>query len=418
MITVTLPLYKETVMLTEERTRRPIGQILIDGGFIESNHLQLALEVQKHSNELLGQVLVNMGVLDKADLDAALSIQDHLSSLEDAVRSAAGIRKMLGSLLLMTGKVTPEQLDFALEQQKITGEKLGNILVKMGLLSESQVDSVVRFQQQQELGATEATPLRLGEILISSGYITRLQLTDALLKQQLSQKKLGEVLVEEGYAQLYQVNRGINLQRKLLRAVLVTLVSLSGLSLEGCGGGGGGGGPQVATAPYSATVSASTATNQNISNLIKTNYLQISESDYQFSVAPNFYYSTDNQSFWSIQANVATSLTDINSRNVLRIDIPKAGSQLPLLNKPFSIEAGGLYEQFPGTFSILDGLQSSAKKVEKGTITFAQDSVMSDHVSGTFEVVLTDYDSSLSPAPKYSLKGVFSFKMGGYGSAV
>ena len=76
-------------MSTEEKARRPIGQILIDGGFIEREDLELALEVQKHSNELLGQVLVNMGVLDKADLEAALSIQDHLSTIDDAVRSAA-----------------------------------------------------------------------------------------------------------------------------------------------------------------------------------------------------------------------------------------------------------------------------------------------------------------------------------------
>ena len=399
-------------MSTEEKTRRPIGQILIDGGFIAQEDLELALEVQKHSNELLGQVLVNMGVLDKADLEAALSIQDHLSTIDDAVRSAAGIRKMLGSLLLMTGRLTSAQLDFALEEQKVTGEKLGSILVKMGLLTENQINSVLRFQQNQESDDPPPTPLRLGEILIATGYITRKQLVDALQKQQLSNKKLGEVLVEEGYAHLHQVNRGINLQRKLLRAVLVTVVSLSGLSMEGCGGGGGG--SQTA---YPSVASPSPATYQAVSNLIKTNYLQISDSDYKFSVTPNFYYSTDNQSFWSIQANVADSVTDINARNVIRIDIPKTGTRLPILNKPFSVEADGVYEKFPGTFSVLDGQQSSAKKVEKGTIIFAPDSVMSDHVSGSFEVILTDYDSGLSPVPRYTLKGVFSFRIGGYGPA-
>jgi len=397
-------------MTTEEKTRRPIGQILIDGGFIEREVLELALEVQKHSNELLGQVLVNMGVLDRADLEAALSIQDHLSTIDDAVRSAAGIRKMLGSLLLMTGRITSEQLDFALEEQKITGEKLGNILVRMGLLTENQVNSVLRFQENQESVEPPSTPLRLGEILVSTGYITRRQLDDALRKQQFSKKKLGEVLVEEGYAHLHQVNKGINLQRKLLRAVLVTVVTLSGLSMDGCGGGG-----SDSRAAYPAAASPAPSTYQTAANIIKTNYLQISESDYRFSVSPNFYYSTDNQSFWSIQANVADSVTDINSRSVIRIDIPKTGTQLPILNKPFSIEAGGVYEKFPGTFSVLDGQQSSAKKVEQGTITFAPDSVMSDHVSGSFEVILTDYDSSLVPVPKYSLKGVFSFRIGGYG---
>jgi hypothetical protein len=399
-------------MSAEEKTRRPIGQILLDGGFIEREALELALEVQKHSNELLGQVLVNMGVLDKSDLEAALSIQDHLSTIDDAVRSAAGIRKMLGSLLLMTGRITSEQLDFALEEQKVTGEKLGNILVRMGLLTENQVSSVLRFQQNQDSVEPQPSPLRLGEILISTGYITRRQLDDALLKQQSSNKKLGEVLVEEGYAHLHQVNRGVNLQRKLLRAVLVAVVSLSGISIDGCGSGAGN-----SQATYTPTVTTSPSTHQTVSNAIKTNYLQISESEYRFSVSPNFYYSTDNPSFWSIQANVADPVTDINSRNVIRIDIPKNGGQQPVLNKRFCIESDGVYEKFPGTFSVLDGQQSTAKKVEKGTITFTPDSVMSDHVSGSFEVIMTDYDSMLSPVPRYSLKGTFSFRIGGYGPA-
>lgn len=406
---------EESVMATGESIKRPIGQILVDGGFIERRDLELALDVQKHSNELLGQVLVNMGVLEKSDLEAALSIQDHLSTLDDAIRSAAGIRKMLGSLLLMTGKLTQEQLDFALEEQKITGEKLGNILVKMGLLAENQVNSVLKFQQYQELGVTVPTPLRLGELLVSSGYITRDQLADALQKQAVTQKRLGEILVDEGYAHLHQVNKGVNLQRKLLRAVLVAVVSMSALSIEGCGGGGGG--SQVASPTFSPTASVSSSSSQTVSSLIKTNYFQVSESDYKFAAPPNFYYSTDNQNFWSIQADIADSLTDINSRTVFRIDIPKSGAPLPSLNRSFSIEEGGQYERFPGTFSVLDGKQSTAKKVENGTITFTPDSVMSDHVSGFFDVTLTDYDSSVTPAPKYFLKGVFSFKMGGYGSA-
>ncbi len=207
-------------------------------------------------------------------------------------------------------------------------------------------------------------------------------------------------------------------KEKLLRAALVIVVTLSALSMQGCGGGGSGEPQAPAPAPvYSTAPTPSATTYQNVSNLIRTNYLQISASEYRFSVTPNFYYSTDNQSFWSIQANVATSLTDINSRNVFRIDIAKNGAPLPLLNKSFSIEAGGQFEKFPGTFNVLDGQQSSAKKVEKGTIVFSPDSVMSEQVSGSFDVVLTDYDSTISPAPHYALKGVFSFRMGGYGPA-
>ncbi len=406
-------------MATAENRRRPIGQILLDGGFIARQDLELALEVQKHSNELLGQVLVNMGILDKADLAAALSIQDHLSTLDDAVKSAAGIRKMLGSLLLLTGRITTEQLDFALEEQKVTGGKLGDILVKMGLLTESEVNSVLQFQKNQESAGNSPSPLRLGELLVSSGSITRDQLTAALQKQQLSNRRLGEVLVAEGYAHLHQVDRGIHLQRKLLRAVIVAVISLAGLSMQGCGDSSSYDGDDRDT-DIAAVSYASPETQilvDDLRNNIKTNYLQITDSDYTFATSPNFYYSTDNHNFWSIQANIAQSLTDINSRTFIRIDIQKVGAKQPRLNRTFSFETGGKYERFPGNFYLLDGQQSTRKKVESGTISFTRSSVMSRNVSGSFDVIVTDYDSGTTPVPRYSLKGVFSFKMGGYGPA-
>jgi len=217
----------------------------------------------------------------------------------------------------------------------------------------------------------------------------------------------------ESYAQLYLAT-GTIIRRKAFQAVLAAVVAISSLSLQGCGSETGGD-PGYRAPAVASPVYSSLATYQNVSSASPKNYLRISESDYNFSTTPNFYYSTDNQAFWSIQANVAVSLTDIDARNVIRIDIPKTGTELPLLNRPFSIGAGGEFEKFPGTFSVLDGRQSSQKRVESGTITFSPGSVMSETVSGSFSVVLTDYDSPAQPAPKYSLKGVFSFTMGGYG---
>ena len=77
------------------QSRRPIGQILRDGGFLSQDQLEQALEEQKQSNELLGQVLIRMGILEPGDVNAALSVQEHLGSLEQAVRLASGVRQML-----------------------------------------------------------------------------------------------------------------------------------------------------------------------------------------------------------------------------------------------------------------------------------------------------------------------------------
>ena len=86
--------------------RRPLGQILLDGQFISRDDLARALELQKHTNEMLGEILVRMGVLDPADLEAVLSVNKELSSLEEAVNLAAGVRHLLGELLLKSGRIS------------------------------------------------------------------------------------------------------------------------------------------------------------------------------------------------------------------------------------------------------------------------------------------------------------------------
>ena len=80
--------------------KRQLGQILIDGGFLKKNVLDRACEEQLRTHELLGQVLVHMGVLKERDIIEPLLIQDRLSSIDDAVKIAAGERKLLGALLV------------------------------------------------------------------------------------------------------------------------------------------------------------------------------------------------------------------------------------------------------------------------------------------------------------------------------
>jgi hypothetical protein len=48
----------------------------------------------------LGEALVSIGALNPLDLNLVLSVQRDLSSLKDSVKAAAGIRKILGELLL------------------------------------------------------------------------------------------------------------------------------------------------------------------------------------------------------------------------------------------------------------------------------------------------------------------------------
>lgn len=55
-------------------------------------------------------------------------------------------RKRLGDLLLEVGMITREQLEAAIEVQKKTGDKLGNVLTKLGYIQEDDIIQVLEFQ--------------------------------------------------------------------------------------------------------------------------------------------------------------------------------------------------------------------------------------------------------------------------------
>lgn len=173
------------------------------------------------------------------------------------------------------------------------------------------------------------------------------------------------------------------------------------LSLSACGSGGGGGNGGSVTGVEQSPI----------------NYLTVTSDDYGL-MTPNFYYSTDNAAFWSIQANVANDVWDQNFQSIIRIDIPKAGNNvMPDINKTFSIEDNSQYAKFPGTFYVFNGHVAVYKKVEQGTISFSVDSTASNKITGAFDVIVTDYDSKIIPAPQYHLTGVLSFKIGTFGPA-
>ena len=88
---------------------------------------------------------------------------------------------------------------------------------------------------------------------------------------------------------------------------------------------------------------------------------------------PNYYYSTNNNAYWSIQADVAENVWDPTFKTVIRIDIPKSdnGVMPSIGGKTFSIEDNPQYEKFPGTFLVFNGEKSTLKKVSQGTITFS-----------------------------------------------
>lgn len=207
-----------------ESVTRHIGRILLDGRFLSQKDLDSALGEQKHTKELLGQVLVRMGVLTAEDVKLPLLVQENLGNIDDAVKLAVGERQLLGALLVQSGRITNAQLDHVIAEQQRSGERLGEVFKRLGILTQRQLTALLDFQHNQ--GVEHVSPLRLGNLLVATGHITQQQLEHALRQQTISHKKLGEVLVEAGYVSPGRLKYGIRLQRMLLKAVLAAILSL------------------------------------------------------------------------------------------------------------------------------------------------------------------------------------------------
>jgi hypothetical protein len=201
-----------------------IGKILMDAGLLKQHHLDSALEEHKRTNERIGETLVRNGVLTAEDIKVPLMMQEYLGSIESAAKLAAGERQLLGQLLVQSGHISAEQLDRVVAEQQRSGEKLGEVLQRLGFLTERQLNGLLVFQHNQD--AADVSPLRLGELLVSTGHIAREQLNDALLRQKKSDKNIGEVLLEAGYVTPGCIEHGVRLQKMLVKSVLAAILVL------------------------------------------------------------------------------------------------------------------------------------------------------------------------------------------------
>lgn len=108
------------------RTR--LGLLLVDEGFITPNQLQEALRLQQESPQnrddyqYLGQILVDKKFINPEQLRYVIKKHDK--------------KTRLGDILLQCKAITEQELEFALLEQKKSGHRLGEILLKKSLVSD------------------------------------------------------------------------------------------------------------------------------------------------------------------------------------------------------------------------------------------------------------------------------------------
>jgi chromosome segregation ATPase len=141
------------------------------------------------------------------------------------VDTPATSARLIGAIFVEKGLITEDQLETALEAQRETGDRLGEILVdRFGVerldLASALAEQWAEYERQgtdeersthasvRDLVAvsdewrgadqTVVTKRPIGEIFVERGFVTDEQLEDALTEQKSSGRRLGEILVSTG----------------------------------------------------------------------------------------------------------------------------------------------------------------------------------------------------------------------------
>ena len=102
----------------------------------------------------------------------------------------SNVKMNLGQLLIRQGVLDEDQLAHATSEHKRTGIPLAKILIRLGMVSEDTLTSILGVQMQS------TTKMRIGEMLLAQKYITQEQLDQALEEQKKTGKRLGRTLVD------------------------------------------------------------------------------------------------------------------------------------------------------------------------------------------------------------------------------
>jgi hypothetical protein len=112
-------------------TDKQLGALLIEKGLIDNKQLEQALKIQKEKGGLIGEILVAVGYVKETDVAWALAFQKGLEK--------KGQHKLIGQLLIEKGLIKSEQLERALAIQRQKGGLLGEVLVALGYVKETDI---------------------------------------------------------------------------------------------------------------------------------------------------------------------------------------------------------------------------------------------------------------------------------------
>ncbi len=125
-----------------------------------------------------------------------------LSTLKNQKRFLAIVHpddQRLGRYLVEAGLLTPSQLKTALSEQKVSGLRLGELVVRKKWLKQQTIEFLMEKLLIREQVVVQTDDKHLGHYLVEAGLLTQTQVEAALSEQKGTGLRLGELIVRKGW---------------------------------------------------------------------------------------------------------------------------------------------------------------------------------------------------------------------------
>lgn len=149
--------------------QRLMGEIFEELGIITNADIKNVLEEQDGlRNRLVGEVIAESAEISREVIE---------KTLRDAGKTARSTRQGVGEILIEAGLVTKEQVEEALESQKVGKKlKIGELLVKRGLITEEQcLAALAQKFQMKYIDLETIHPSREALGIFSEGLVSRMK---------------------------------------------------------------------------------------------------------------------------------------------------------------------------------------------------------------------------------------------------
>ncbi|HAR35454.1 MAG TPA: hypothetical protein DCR87_00830 [Acidobacteria bacterium] len=208
-----------------EAFRRKIGDLLLSRHLVTAKQLEQAVKIQKKTKKRLGQILLELGYISEEELASALAYQRQWAFVEiDPYVVEPGLLRIIPKWLAERYHIFPlkyesgvlhlaiDRIDLGLLKSSLS--ELMKVEVKFSLTTTYDINYAIERAYSEDF-IKVVRGRRLGELLLRDNIITREQLTTALRRQKRSGESLGEILVDEGFVEEDFLKRYLEEQKTL-----------------------------------------------------------------------------------------------------------------------------------------------------------------------------------------------------------